>query len=64
MRDIAGAIGHQLDLPVASVAPDEAAAHFRFLAGFVSLDNPTSSAVDPRPTGLAADPSGPDRRPG
>ena len=42
-RDIAGAIGHHLDLPVISVPPEEAADYFGFLGGFVSLDNPTSS---------------------
>lgn len=42
-RDIAAVIGRHLDLPVASVAPEEAAAHFGFLSMFVTLDNPTSS---------------------
>lgn len=54
-RDIAGAIGHHLDLPVVSIAPEDAAAHFGFLSAFVALDNPTSSALtqellDWRPT--------------
>jgi nucleoside-diphosphate-sugar epimerase len=43
-REIADAIGRNLSVPVASVGPDEAAAHFGFLGGLVSLDNPTSSA--------------------
>jgi nucleoside-diphosphate-sugar epimerase len=43
-REIADAIGRNLGVPVASVGPDEAAAHFGFLGGLVSLDNPTSSA--------------------
>jgi nucleoside-diphosphate-sugar epimerase len=43
-REIAEAIGRNLGVPVASVGPDEAAAHFGFLGGLVSLDNPTSSA--------------------
>jgi nucleoside-diphosphate-sugar epimerase len=44
-RDIAAAIGRKLDVPTASVAPDDAAEHFSFLGGFVSADNPTSSAL-------------------
>jgi hypothetical protein len=43
-RAIAEAIGRGLDVPVASVSPDDAAAQFGYLAGFVGLDNPTSSA--------------------
>jgi nucleoside-diphosphate-sugar epimerase len=44
-RDIAGAIGQHLDLPAVSIAPEETAAYFGFLAMFVSLDNPASSAL-------------------
>jgi nucleoside-diphosphate-sugar epimerase len=43
-RDIAGVIGKHLDVPVVSIAPENAD-HFRFLGLFASLDNPTSSAV-------------------
>jgi nucleoside-diphosphate-sugar epimerase len=42
-REIAAAIGRHLDVPVVSIAPEEASAHFGFLGPFVSLDNPTSS---------------------
>ncbi len=42
-RDIAAAIGRHLDLPVVPVRPEDAAAHFGFLAAFVALDNPASS---------------------
>lgn len=42
-RDIAEVIGRHLDLPVVSLAPEEAEAHFGFLGALVSLDNPTSS---------------------
>ena len=44
-REIAAAIGRHLNLPVASIPAEEAGAHFGFLAGLVSLDNPTSSAL-------------------
>jgi nucleoside-diphosphate-sugar epimerase len=41
---IAEAIGRGLDLPVRSVAADQAAEYVGFLAAFVALDNPTSAA--------------------
>jgi nucleoside-diphosphate-sugar epimerase len=61
-REIAEAIGHQLQLPVVSVAAEDAGDHFSFLSAFVSLDNPTSSALTqerlgwrPEGPGLIAD---------
>ena len=42
-RDIAEDIGRQLQLPVASVAAEDAGEHFGFLAAMVPLDNPTST---------------------
>jgi nucleoside-diphosphate-sugar epimerase len=42
-REIAEVIGLQLGVPAVSIAPDEAADYFGFLAMFVSLDNPASS---------------------
>lgn len=44
LRDIADAIGRNLDVPTQSVAPDDAAQHFGSLGLLVMLDNPTSSA--------------------
>ncbi len=41
--EIATTIGRHLELPVISIAPEDAAEYFGFLALFVSLDNPTSS---------------------
>lgn len=42
-REIAAAIGRGLDVPTASIAPEDAADHFSFLGGLVSLDNLVSS---------------------
>jgi nucleoside-diphosphate-sugar epimerase len=61
-RDIAEAIGRHLNLPAVSISREDADAHFGFLGGLVTLDNPTSSAatqelLDWHPThpGLIAD---------
>ena len=45
MRDIAQALGRRLNLPVASITPEEAPAHFGFLAMFANRDAPTSSRL-------------------
>ena len=62
IRDIAAVIGRHLDIPVASISPDDAGEHFTWLAGFLGLDSPASSALtrellDWRPVqpGLIAD---------
>jgi nucleoside-diphosphate-sugar epimerase len=44
-RDIAEVIGRHLDLPVVSVAPDEAGHHFGWLAGYFGANGPASSAL-------------------
>ena len=61
-KEIAEAIGRNLGLPVQSVAPEDAAAQFSFLADFVQIDNPTSSELtrkllgwEPTHPGLIAD---------
>jgi nucleoside-diphosphate-sugar epimerase len=41
---IAGVIGRRLNLPVVAKSPEEAAAHFGWLAQFAALDAPASSA--------------------
>ncbi|MGN6268782.1 MAG: SDR family oxidoreductase [Sphingomonas sp.] len=56
MREIAETIGRRLSLPVKSIPPEEAEAHFGWLAGFVSRDLPASSEqtrrqLDWQPTG-------------
>jgi len=62
MRAIAEAIGRRLSLPVKSVTPEEAPAHFGWLAMFAALDMPASSALTqkklgwrPKGPGLIAD---------
>jgi nucleoside-diphosphate-sugar epimerase len=45
VRAIAEAIGRQLDLPVASVAPEDAGEHFGWLGAFLALDVRASSAI-------------------
>ena len=62
MRDIAQVLGRQLNVPVVSITPQEAPAHFGWLAMFAMIDAPASSALTqqllgwkPRETGLLAD---------
>jgi nucleoside-diphosphate-sugar epimerase len=57
IRDIAEVIGRQLDIEVRPVSPDEAGEQFGFLAGFVQLDSPATSAITRELTGWS--PSGP-----
>jgi len=62
LRDIAEVLGKRLKLPVKSIAPEEAAAHFGWLSAFVGRDAPASSALtrqrlqwQPKERGLFAD---------
>jgi nucleoside-diphosphate-sugar epimerase len=45
IREVAEVIGRHLDVPVASIAPEQAGEHFTWLAGFIGLDSPASSAL-------------------
>lgn len=45
IRDIAEIIGHHLNVPVAAISPDDAAGHFTWMAGFLGVDSPASSAL-------------------
>ena len=65
LRDIATEISSHLDVPVASLAAEDAQEHFGHLSMFVALDNPTSSLVTrqtlnwtPTGPGLLADLAG------
>ena len=62
IRDVAEAIGRGLRLPVTSSTPEQGAAQFGFLAGFLAMDMPVSSALtrellswQPTGPGLIAD---------
>ena len=62
MREIAEAISEGLGVPVRSIDVEEAKDHFDWMAMFVGVDNPTSSAItrdrtgwDPQRPGLLAD---------
>ena len=62
LRDLAAVIGRHLNLPAVSKSPEEAADHFGWMARFVGMDAPASSALTQqrlgwRPThpGLLAD---------
>ena len=57
LRQIAEALGHRLALPVRSISHEEAADHFGFLAHFVAMDAPASSAFTRELLGWA--PAGP-----
>ena len=61
-RDIAAVIGRHLNVPVVSKSPEEAVNHFDWLAHFVGVDCPASSAQtrqvlawQPKQPGLIAD---------
>ena len=45
IRAIAEVIGRHLDLPVVAISPEDAAEHFGWLAGFLAIDSPASSAL-------------------
>ena len=45
VRDIAEVIGRGLNVPVVSIAPEQAAEHFGWLGAFVGWDVPASSAL-------------------
>jgi nucleoside-diphosphate-sugar epimerase len=62
IRDIAEVIGRHLDVPTISISPEDAGEHFTWLAGFLGLDSPVSSALtqellgwQPTQPGLIAD---------
>jgi nucleoside-diphosphate-sugar epimerase len=55
--EVAEVIGGHLGVPVRAIAPDDAAAHFTWMASFIGVDSPASSALTRemlgwRPTGI------------
>jgi len=44
LRKVAEVVGRRLNIPVISVSPDDAPAHFSWLAGFLGMNSPASSA--------------------
>ncbi len=51
LRAVAEVLGRHLDVPAVSVPPAEAGEHFGFLAGFLAIDSPASSALTRELTG-------------
>lgn len=45
VRDIAAVVSRRLNVPLVSKSPEEAASHFGWLANFLSLNSPASSAL-------------------
>jgi nucleoside-diphosphate-sugar epimerase len=45
VREIAEVIGRHLEVPVVAISPEDAGGHFSWLAGFLGLDSPASSAL-------------------
>jgi nucleoside-diphosphate-sugar epimerase len=45
IRDVAEVFGRHLEVPVRSISPEDAPEHFSWLAGFLALDAPASSAA-------------------
>ena len=45
IRNIAEVIGRHLEIPVASISPEDAGKHFTWLGGFIGLDSPASSTL-------------------
>lgn len=54
-RDIAEAVGRSVGVPVRSVTPDEATAHFTWLSAFVGKDMSASSTLTQERTGWRPD---------
>lgn len=45
IRAVAEVVGRHLDVPVVSVSPEDAAAHFGWLGSLLAADSPASSAL-------------------
>ena len=45
IKEIAGIIGKQLNLPVETIGADKAAEHFTWMSRFIVFDNPATSYI-------------------
>jgi nucleoside-diphosphate-sugar epimerase len=45
IREIAEVIGRHLNVPLISIAPEEAGEHFTWLSNFLAVDSPASSTL-------------------
>jgi nucleoside-diphosphate-sugar epimerase len=57
VREIAETIGRKLDVPATSISPEDAGAHFSWLAGLLAVDSPASNELTRELMGW--EPSGP-----
>ena len=62
IRAVAEVIGRQLDVPVVSIATEDAAEHFTWMAGFIGADSPASNTLTRELLGWEPTRSGADRR--
>ncbi|MFT3934829.1 MAG: SDR family oxidoreductase [Chitinophagaceae bacterium] len=54
-KQIAETIGKHLNVPVVSLSPEEAAAHFEWFAHFAGINNPSSSEITQKTLGWKAE---------
>ena len=58
IREVAEVIGRHLRVPVRAISPEDAAAHFSWLAGFIGVDSPHRACSPARCSGGSPPTSG------